>query len=61
MFVSGHTFGSSLGPIIVREGDNVMLRCGATGIPPPHVEWRRISGKTIPMGAWEGNSFTECL
>lgn len=46
-------FGNS--KIIANEGDNVRLRCAATGYPIPHVEWRRIDGKMISVGAWQGN------
>lgn len=41
-------------PIVVREGEHLRLRCAATGNPKPHVEWRRMDGKTIAVGAWQG-------
>lgn len=47
----------SLRPIIVHEGEHLRLRCAATGNPRPHVEWRRVDGKTISVGAWQGKSF----
>ncbi|XP_046398065.1 uncharacterized protein LOC124164884 [Ischnura elegans] len=40
-------------PIVVREGDNVRLRCAATGVPRPEVEWRKSDGSIIPLGAWK--------
>ncbi|KAF2901206.1 hypothetical protein ILUMI_04981 [Ignelater luminosus] len=36
--------------IIVYEGENVRLRCAATGIPKPHVEWKRTDGQLIHSG-----------
>ena len=42
-------------PIVVNEGDNVRLRCGATGIPRPSVEWRKLDGSVIPLGSWQGD------
>lgn len=41
-------------PIVVHEGENVRLRCAATGNPPPAVEWRRMDASVIPVGAWQG-------
>ncbi len=44
-------------PIVVNEGDNLRLRCAATGVPLPKVEWRIRSSesiKTINVGAWHG-------
>ncbi|XP_068082075.1 uncharacterized protein [Anabrus simplex] len=43
-------------PIIVQEGDNVRLRCGATGNPRPIVEWRKLDGTPIPTGSWQSIS-----
>lgn len=40
--------------IIVRETENVRLRCGANGVPKPRVTWRRLDNRTINMGSWEG-------
>ena len=31
-------------------GGDVTLECGATGNPPPQVEWRRQDGVKIPVG-----------
>lgn len=41
----------------MNEGDNLRLRCAATGVPIPKVEWRIKSSetiKTINVGAWQG-------
>ncbi|KAF4526436.1 hypothetical protein B566_EDAN015068 [Ephemera danica] len=43
-------------PIVVHEGDNVRLRCAASGQPRPDVEWRSLDGSTIPLGAWKADS-----
>lgn len=46
-------------PIVVNEGDNLRLRCAATGVPLPKVEWRRKNSdtfKTINFGAWQGTA-----
>lgn len=42
--------------ITVREGSNVKLRCGASGTPPPVVQWSKTSGTAIPMGSWHVSS-----
>jgi hypothetical protein len=43
-----------LKPIVVHEGENVRLRCAATGNPRPAVEWRKLDGSVIPFGSWQG-------
>lgn len=45
-------------PIVVKEGDNLRLRCATIGTPLPMVEWVREDSKTINSGAWEANSLT---
>lgn len=35
--------------MVVREGNNVTLRCAATGTPEPTVTWRREAGGTINL------------
>jgi len=45
-----------LKPIVVHEGENVRLRCAATGNPRPAVEWRRLDGSVIPLGSWQGRN-----
>nr|XP_053655844.1 uncharacterized protein LOC128704735 [Cherax quadricarinatus] len=40
-------------PIIVREGDNLRLRCQAAGEPLPQVEWSKEDGGAIPTGQWK--------
>ncbi|KAJ4434954.1 hypothetical protein ANN_23526, partial [Periplaneta americana] len=40
-------------PIVVHEGENVRLRCAATGNPRPAVEWRKVDGSVIPLGSWQ--------
>lgn len=47
-------------PVVVHEGENLRLRCAATGTPPPAVEWRRTDGKVISVGSWQGQ-FTQTL
>ncbi|PSN47022.1 hypothetical protein C0J52_09818, partial [Blattella germanica] len=43
-------------PIVVHEGENVRLRCAATGNPRPAVEWRKLDGSVIPLGSWQATS-----
>lgn len=44
------------GPIVVNEGDNLRLRCGAAGYPMPTVEWKKVDKKNhITQGKWHGN------
>ncbi|KAL1110473.1 hypothetical protein AAG570_008001 [Ranatra chinensis] len=43
------------GPIIVQEGENVRLRCAATGNPRPTVQWRKLERSTIGLGKWQEN------
>ncbi|KAK6642604.1 hypothetical protein RUM43_004106 [Polyplax serrata] len=43
-------------PIVVREGENVRMRCAAEGRPKPSVEWRKFDGSTIPVGSWQAIS-----
>lgn len=40
--------------IVVREGDNLRLRCAATGTPRPEIEWQRLDNRPISYGSWEG-------
>ena len=40
--------------IVVREGENLRLRCGATGTPRPDIEWQRLDNRPISYGSWEG-------
>lgn len=47
--------------IIVKEGDNVRLRCGSTGQPTPNVQWSAgstsgASGGALRYGAWRASS-----
>jgi hypothetical protein len=35
--------------MMVREGNNVTLRCAATGTPEPTVTWRREAGGIITL------------
>jgi Immunoglobulin I-set domain len=41
-------------PIIINEGKHLRLRCGATGQPKPHIQWRRDDGRPIAVGAFMG-------
>lgn len=45
-------------PIIIQEGENLRLRCAATGFPRPLVEWRREDKMPISVGAWQGKCTT---
>lgn len=40
--------------ILVREGENLRLRCAATGTPKPDIEWQRLDNRPISYGSWEG-------
>lgn len=40
--------------IVVKEGENLRLRCGATGTPKPDIEWHRLDNRPISYGRWEG-------
>ncbi|KAG8229194.1 hypothetical protein J437_LFUL001066 [Ladona fulva] len=46
--------------IVVREGENVRLRCAATGVPRPDVEWKKQDGSVIPLGAWK-SKYSTCF
>ncbi|KAK4884271.1 hypothetical protein RN001_000542 [Aquatica leii] len=56
--IAGNTYGSSREPIIVYEGENIRLRCAASGIPKPHVEWRRTDGQLIYTGTYHAISIS---
>lgn len=57
--ILGNTYGSSKDPIIVYEGENIRLRCAASGVPKPHVEWRRTDGQLIYTGTYQGMHFKQ--
>ncbi|KAL5289280.1 OLFML2B family protein [Megaselia abdita] len=42
--------------IIVEEGKNLQLSCAAIGTPLPHIEWRRLDGRTISKDREEYSS-----
>ncbi|CAG9810132.1 unnamed protein product [Chironomus riparius] len=42
-------------PIIIKEGDNLRLRCSASGYPEPKIQWKREDGQTMNFGEWEAN------
>jgi hypothetical protein len=46
--------GDTLKPIIISEGKHLRLRCGATGQPKPHIQWRRDDGRPIVVGGFLG-------
>ncbi|KAF2901207.1 hypothetical protein ILUMI_04982, partial [Ignelater luminosus] len=48
--ITGNTYGSSMEAIILYEGENVRLRCAASGMPKPHIEWKRTDGQLIHSG-----------
>jgi neurotrimin len=35
--------------MIAREGNNVTLKCAATGSPTPNITWRKESGERIML------------
>ena len=39
--------------IIIREGDNLRLRCGTAGNPRPEVSWMKADGSLTPIGSWQ--------
>lgn len=39
--------------IIEREGNNVTLRCAATGSPAPNITWKRETSGLIPLPTGE--------
>lgn len=42
------------GPIVLREGENVRMKCAATGHPKPLIEWRMMEKAAIGLGKWRG-------
>lgn len=41
--------------MVVKEGSNVTLKCAATGLPVPTIQWRREGGELISIaGGNEG-------
>ncbi|XP_055592432.1 lachesin-like [Uranotaenia lowii] len=50
--------------VIVREGNNLTLRCKATGSPPPSIKWKRDDNtkiaisKNVSVLDWEGDSLS---
>ncbi|KAF2364242.1 Collagen triple helix repeat [Trinorchestia longiramus] len=57
--IPGPRSNSSLGSLVVYEGDHVRLRCAATGVPSPKVEWRRLDDNAIPTGRWKDASVND--
>uniref|UniRef100_A0A8D8XEB9 Olfactomedin-like protein 2B n=1 Tax=Cacopsylla melanoneura TaxID=428564 RepID=A0A8D8XEB9_9HEMI len=53
--VGNHQIFSST-PIVVREGDNVRLRCVATGHPKPAIIWRTKENVPIILGSWRDSA-----
>ena len=49
--------GSNNGPVIIAEGNDVMLRCDVTGDENLNYQWRRVSG-SIPDSVGGINSKT---
>ncbi|ESO89775.1 hypothetical protein LOTGIDRAFT_96129, partial [Lottia gigantea] len=43
--------------IVAKQGDDIMLRCNATGRPFPVVKWRRLAGELLPTGGQELREF----
>lgn len=44
---------------MVMEGDSITLRCRATGIPEPKVEWRREDNKNIVLRYTNSNGMLQ--
>lgn len=42
----------------VDEGQNITLRCEATGLPKPRIEWKRESGKPLMSIGSEESLYT---
>ncbi|XP_014482592.1 PREDICTED: uncharacterized protein LOC106748509 isoform X2 [Dinoponera quadriceps] len=42
----------------VQEGSNIRLKCDSSGKPQPVIQWTKIDGSVIPMGAWHVSSVT---
>ena len=40
---------------MIREGENLRLRCGTAGNPRPEVAWLKSDGTLIPLGSWKSN------
>uniref|UniRef100_A0A6A7FZ98 Colmedin n=1 Tax=Hirondellea gigas TaxID=1518452 RepID=A0A6A7FZ98_9CRUS len=57
--IPGGTTHRPPGPLVVMEGDNVRLRCAATGYPTPLISWTRGDSATIPTGSWKDASVTD--
>ncbi|KAL5235357.1 hypothetical protein ACI65C_002767 [Semiaphis heraclei] len=53
--IIGH---SELKNITVKEGDNLRLRCVATGSPKPTIVWQKLDTTTVPMGSWREETVT---
>ncbi|KAL3315722.1 hypothetical protein Ciccas_005642 [Cichlidogyrus casuarinus] len=41
-------------PIVVNEGDQVLLPCEATGSQPIEIQWRKPTGQEIPLDVHDG-------
>ncbi|OTF71561.1 hypothetical protein BLA29_009945 [Euroglyphus maynei] len=41
--------------VVVRENQNLTLRCKARGHPEPKLTWRREDNKPIEYGNWQLN------
>ncbi|KAK7083078.1 Olfactomedin-like domain protein [Halocaridina rubra] len=48
-------------PVVVREGDNLRLRCQAAGEPRPEIEWSKEDGGVIPTGKWKDGSLNSYI
>lgn len=47
--------------MVVKEGSNVTLKCAATGLPVPTIQWRREGGEPISVaGGHEGQYILAC-
>jgi len=44
---------------VVREGDNVTLRCVAKGIPEPTVYWKREDGQPLILADGTEGRYTD--
>ena len=51
--IGGEVIANASRTTIIREGENLRLRCGAVGNPRPEVSWMRADGSLTPIGSWQ--------
>ena len=45
---------ASSSDVLVREFNSETLKCKATGLPTPHIKWRRTGGRKIKVNGTFG-------